>query len=188
MRYARILTSCLFLLVGAFVLLFGLLYALGPDVAETTVEHNRQLEKTFQDAARFVAAYQSQHGQLPSRRVFDTWAAAHPPAPYTSPNGMRLQLDSFPDEAIKKFGVAPPNAFLLVLWRGEWFEYYASWAKRSSLEFEPSKYYALGSKYADGLVVILAAVAILAIGWRLWPRISPNRDTPKASLSERPPA
>ena len=167
MKYARILTSSLILFVGALVLLFGLLYAFGPDLAKTTIEHNRQLDKTFQEAARFVTSYQAQHGHLPSSKVFEAWTTTYPLAPYTSPNSMLLQLDSFPEEAIKEFGPSSKNSFLLVYWRGEWFEYYASWANRSSLVFEPSKYYALGSKYADGFIVIVVAVIILALGWRL---------------------
>lgn len=82
---------------------------------------------------------------------------------------MRLQIDSFPEEALNKFGAAPDGSFLLVYFSGEWEEYYASWVNRTSLEFNQSKYYALGSKYADGAALMVIALVLLVAGCKTWP-------------------
>ena len=167
--HVRILVSFFSLLVGAFSLSISVVYTFGPDLAKTTIEHNLQLKNTFNEAAEFVATYQAQQARLPTSQEFEAWAATYPSVPYTSPNGMKLQLNSFPDEAVHLFGPPPKNAFLLVYWSGEWFEYYSSWANSTSLVFEPSDYYLLGSKYAGGSIAIVVAILTIVMGWRLWP-------------------
>mgnify|MGYP001481658322 CR=1 FL=1 len=171
MRTVRFVAASFLFVVGTLTLLIGLLFAFGPG-AERTIEHSRELERSFQTASQYVTTFSRGRGRLPTAQEFETWADTFPPTPYTSPNGMRLQVDSFPDEALKQFGPAPEKSFLLVYWRGEWYEYYASWVNRTSLHFDQSKYYALGSQLADGSVLIVIALVALIGGRKVWPNPS----------------
>jgi len=171
MRIVRAAAACVAYMVGALTLLVGLLYAIGPG-ASRTIEHSRELEQSFKTASKYITSFKEKNGRMPTEQEFDAWAKAFPSKPYDSPNGMWLKVSSFPDEAIKQFGDPPKESFLLVYWRGEWEEYYASWANRTSLEFDESKYYALGSKYADGAVLVVLAVLALVGGRKMWPNPS----------------
>lgn len=58
---------------------------------------------------------------------------------------------------------------MLVYWRGEWDEYYAARADRTSLELDESMYYALGNKLLDAGAMFAIAVLALVCGYRMWP-------------------
>ncbi|MDH4099338.1 MAG: hypothetical protein OEV28_02035 [Nitrospirota bacterium] len=148
--------------------LLGLLSVLGFG-AEETIHHNRQIEGAFQTAAKFVVSFQGKYGRLPNNEEFEIWAKRFPTTPYSSPHGMMILDSSFPDEAIKQFGKAPQDAFLLVYWRSEWNEYYASWVNRTTLQFDESKYYAFGSKLAESSILIIIALSALIGGHKIWP-------------------
>lgn len=87
---------------------------------------------------------------------------------------MWIMSSGFPDEAVELFGKPPKDSFLLMKWRGEWMEYYASWVNRTSLQFDESKYFFLGNKYAQALLFTLFAFLIFAGGYWFWPRQAPN--------------
>jgi hypothetical protein len=168
MNTIRAFAACIAFAIGALLLLFGCLYEFGPSSADQTVEHNKQLDKSFKTAAQHIEYFKSEHRRPPTDAEFNTWASGFPLVPYSNPNGMQLSYSSFADEAIKMFGPPVAGGYLLVYWRGEWFEYYASWAKRSSLEFDESKYYALGIKYADGGVLFVFSALLILVGRKMW--------------------
>jgi hypothetical protein len=175
MKIVRIVSACIAFFVGALALIFGLLHTFGPSLASKTIEHNKQIEQSFRLASHYVSTFKETNGRLPSKQEFEDWASGHPSTPYSIPNGMWIEVKPFPDEAIKKFGKPTDGSYLLVYWRGEWFEYYASWIDRTSLEFDESKYYALGNKYADGSVVLLLGLCAILLGRKMWPNPSFQR-------------
>jgi hypothetical protein len=130
---------------------------------EHTLQNSREIEASFQKAKRFMDHFQTEKHRLPSVDEFKAWTDTFPFRPYT-PNGMHLQHDRFSEEAVQKFGSPPSNAYLLLYWRGEWMEYYASWADRTSLEFDRSKYYLLKSRQADAAALALASLCVLWSG------------------------
>lgn len=168
MKIIRIAASCIVFGAGAITLLFGLLYTFGVGASQT-VEHSKELAQTFQVAASYVTSFKQKTGRLPSNQEFETWAASFPSRPYSSPYGMRLELPPFPNDVVEQFGAPPNDAFLLTYWRGEWEEYYASWVNRTSMQLDKSAYYLLGSKFADGALLIAIALAALLGARRLWP-------------------
>ncbi|OUR97526.1 hypothetical protein A9Q81_12640 [Gammaproteobacteria bacterium 42_54_T18] len=44
---------------------------------------------------------------------------------------------------------------LLEVWRGEWSEFYASWARKNTLTFDVADYYITGSWWADTIATIV---------------------------------
>ena len=178
-KFAAVLA---FLLAGATTLI-GLLFALG-DGVDRTIEHSRKIEASFARANDYIESYRRQHARLPSAAEFGAWASSFPSAPYT-PKGMRLVSGSFPAEARARFGAPTDDAYLLVYWRGEWNEYYASWAKKSSLEFDPAHYYLLGSGYADGAAIAIIAMLLLLSAVKLWPKQSIPRPDRTSDLPSR---
>ena len=158
-------------IVSSIGLFLGLLYTLGSGaLIDSTLENSRSIDTSFNKAASYVEQFQKDHSRLPSAAEFMHWASHFPDRPYT-PNGIRLEVTDFPAKSITEFGTPPPNAYLLVLWRGEWEEYYASWAKKSSLTFDKSKYYALGSSYADSAAVLCFGVLLLFAAFKIWPNL-----------------
>jgi hypothetical protein len=59
---------------------------------------------------------------------------------------------------------------VLSYWLGESHAHYASWSKRSTLEFDPKKYYLLGSPLLDALAFFGAGLAALVLALFTWPR------------------
>ncbi len=169
MKVLRLALASLALCVGTIASLIALLFALGPGVAET-VEHSKELARTFNVAGEYVTSFKRQFGRLPSSQEFEKWASSFPSRPYSSPNGMTLESPPFLNEELtKQFGTPPEGSYLLVYWRGEWYEYYAGWVNRTSLELDESKYYALGNKLLDAGAVFVFAVLALYCGYRIWP-------------------
>ena len=166
MRIVRVFVASIMVVFGALALLLGL-STFGSGV-DQTIEHSRAIEKSFQSASQYVVSFREQHGHLPTAQEFEAWTNTFPSKPY-NPNGMWLQVDSFPEESLNKFGAAPNGSFLLVYWRGEWAEYYASWVNQTSLEFDRKKYYLLGSELADGFTLTGIALTILIGSYKIWP-------------------
>ncbi len=161
--------SILIGMIGLIGIIVAILYAVGADrsVSET-IERNRFIEVSFQKAIAFVETQKKANGRLPTSEEVGFWASQFPSQPF-SPKGFRLVDSSFPQEAIEKFGTPPVGSYLLVFWRGEWNEYYASWANKSTLYFDPKKYHALGSGIADGAVLAVCSALFLILAVKIWP-------------------
>jgi hypothetical protein len=140
----------------------GLCLALGIALASSvspvdhTIENSRKIEAAFHSGAEFANAVMASTGRPPTRKQFEAWANSQPKGIY-SPADLLLMDRNFPPEVIQQFGVPPPNAYVLSLWRGEWDEYFAGWSAESTLTFDRSAYSLLCSPLAD-----LVAFAVLA--------------------------
>lgn len=161
--------------------MLGFVSILGSGVEET-IKHSKEIEKSFKKASSFVSSFREKHERLPTKTEFEEWRKTFPDKPY-GPKGMRLLTASFPDEAVKIFGVAPEGSFLLVYWRGEWDEYFASWGSKTSLELDESKYYFFGIKYLDGISCIVLALLVFIGCIKIWP----NQTFQRTGRSAAPP-
>jgi len=152
--------------------LFGITLLIGEErTVNHTIERSRTIETGFRDAADYIQNFQTTQDRLPSKSEFSEWSSRFPEH-VDSPRHFDLEsrVDHFPEEVIKKFGPAKGGSYLLSYWRGEWTEYYASWANRSTISFDARRYYFLGSNFADvmSMVVLTGIFAILAI--KTWPK------------------
>ncbi|WP_319240189.1 hypothetical protein [uncultured Propionivibrio sp.] len=153
------------LVLGAFVVVFS------DRGVSKTIQHSHEIEYLFSLASAFVEGFEKTNGHLPSQSEFRAWADTLPDMAYSA-KGMYLltSQSQFPDEVIKRFGPSPQDGYIIELWRGEWFEYFSSWAKASTLEFDATKFYFSGSAVIDGLAILALGVAIGYISRFLWPR------------------
>lgn len=162
------------LMVGAFsvlAVLLAILWSMSGRGIEETIQHSREIERSFASASAFVEGIKQSQGRLPNEAEFSGWADAQPDKAY-SPKGMLLLTspDRFPPEVLQRFGSPTQPGYAFQYWRGEWFEYFVSWANASTLEFEAKKFYLFGSPVADGLAALAASIALGFVACRLWPR------------------
>ena len=183
MRLLRSLLSLAFGLVAVLAALFAVTELRSSSSVDKAIAHNRELEVAFSQAVEYVDTFRKNNGRLPSGAEFKAWGSGYPSRPYT-PNGMWLEVSPFQSQAIEKFGSPAGDAYLLVYWMGEWEEFYASWAGRSSLNFDPAAYSILGSSLADGWAAIAIGILFLLAACRMWP--NPSIEGTASGL--RPPA
>jgi hypothetical protein len=140
-----------------------------------TVANAREIEKAFGAAAAFADGFIQSNGRLPTEPEFLAWAVTQPESVHSARTFQFLTSPSqFPPEVVQRFGRPVPNSYLLQYWRGEWFEYYASWAKASTLELDPKSFYLLGSPIADGTALLALAILIAAVAKGVWPPPNPS--------------
>jgi hypothetical protein len=181
MKFIRIIAACTSFMLALVALITSLLMGCGslPGSIDRRIDHSieksRHIERSFKLAAKYVNDFKNRNQRLPTIQEFDLWIKNAPPD-FDVGFG-RLWLETtIPDEAIKKFGPPTKDAFLIGFWRGEWYEYYASWVDRTSMEFDRSKYYFWGKKYAEmalfiGLAILTAVLGLIGMvaGRKLWP-------------------
>lgn len=142
-----------------------------------TIAHSRKINRTFTNGVKFVEEWKKAEGRLPSASEFVKWRSQQPNETYGAQH-LEFSTRDFPPEAIARFGSPTEGGYLLTFWRGEWNEYYASWANRSSLLFDPAAYFFLGSRWRDLIAFGTAAVFLVLAAIVMWPR--------RTSASSRP--
>jgi hypothetical protein len=143
---------------------------------ERTIARSREIEAHLVETAKYLEAYSSKFGRLPSDQEAEVWKRQ---APDSALRGATWWSGPpFESEAVERLGAPQPahvNPYVISYWRGEWREYYASWNGKTSLTFESSSYYALGSRHKEvALDCALALLCVLA-SWRMWPNHSFKR-------------
>jgi hypothetical protein len=151
---------------------------------DETIAHSRQIDVAFREAVNFVRTWRRSEGRLPNSDEFAAWASKLPEEP-NSAKDMQYSLNDFPQEVIAKFGRPSGEAYLLTYWRGEWDEYYASWTDTSSLIFDTSKYFMLGSRWLDLFAFCFVGFALVGAAFVAWP---PNNAMQRSALVVTPPA
>ena len=136
-----------------------------------TIEKNHHIEKSFKQSAEFVQNFLENNMRLPSQSEFDEWTTTQKQND-SFVEGMQLISSNYSDEAIEKFGTPKAGAYLLAIWRGEWYEYYASWTDTNSLSFNKKDYYMLGYWWADALLILGIGVTLLLLCWLIELRLT----------------
>lgn len=156
--------------------LLTVLWGMSGRAIDETIQHSREIERSFALASTFVEGFKQSHGRLPSEAEFSAWADTQPDKAH-GPKGMLLltSQDRFPLEALRKFGSPGQAGYVIQYWRGEWFEYFASWANASTLEFDAKKFYLLGSPAIDGFAAFVVSVIAGFLARRVWPRPTNTR-------------
>lgn len=151
----------LLLLPAAFFASILLLAVAGKGMLDHTIEHSRQIEAEFKEAARFVDAFRAERGRLPNRDETEQHLSLGGPILFEAGEG-------FFQDAVAALGQPPKGGYVLGLWRGEWMEYYASWSAATTMPFDESAYYQTGSRAGDCLVEVPGMIVCLAGAARLW--------------------
>jgi len=148
---------------------------------ERTVSNAHEIGRAFGQASAFVDSFFKSHSRLPTESEFSAWAVTQTESVHSAKNFQFITSPSqYPPELAQRFGPPSPNSYLLRYWRGEWFEYYASWAKASTLELNPKNFYLLGSSVADGIALLALGllVAVVAKGVLPPPNLNIERYKP----------
>lgn len=109
------------------------------------VSRNSTLVKSFSSAASWIDDFRKVNGRLPSSDEYKAWAASEPEDFYGVQSIYLLNPSSseFYQEAVAAFGEPDTaNSYVLARWTGDWNEYYASWANKSTVHNSP-RYYGL---------------------------------------------
>jgi hypothetical protein len=169
----RVFVAVPLFVIGIVLIGYGTIMLLSNSLIDHTLENSREIQAAFGSTRTYVDSWIAQHGTLPTEAEFQAWTAQQPERVHSA-RFMELITGEFPEEAIKKFGPAPAGSYLLSYWRGEWTEYFASWAHKSSLEFDRTRYFAFGSAFADFVVFAGSGAGIFALGLLARNR-SPNK-------------
>jgi len=153
----------LFLTAMAIATLGSVLFLGSNKSIADSIAKSRWIETSFHEAAKFVEEFRKEHSCFPSRAEFDEWCSTHN-------KGRLLWIEAPPrsPEGIAKLGKPTADGYLLVYWRGEWHEYFASWSKASTLVFDPSRYYQFGGPLQDMAACIAFASVVSVAGAVLW--------------------
>ena len=171
MTLLRKITSLVFAALSVLLALGAFILGFSTGGVDSTVQHAHEIEKSFALASVFVEGFKKTNGQLPTESEFTAWTDTQPDRAYSAKGMHLLTVQSqFPHEVIERFGSAPHDGYIIEMWRGEWFEYFASWANASTLEFDAKKFYFSGSPIVDGLAILALSIAVGFIGRFLWRR------------------
>ena len=181
-RIMRKIIAYILMIISVLCILLGIFWAMDSgDSVKETINRSRTIQESFEHAAKFVDAYKTENGVLPTSGMFQEWASKFSNKPY-SINGMQLYTSNYPNEIIDEFGSAPQGEYAIWMWRGEWAEYYVSWLRKSSLVFDESAYYMLGGPIMDGFGFSLLGVIFLFTAYFVWPgRLTNNASGTSAS-------
>ncbi|MGB3796516.1 MAG: hypothetical protein WA957_09475, partial [Alteraurantiacibacter sp.] len=112
-----------------------------------TIEHSLRLDSQFRIAADAIEGFRKSHGRLPNA---EERSAVLPPDSlghyevWMAPSGF-AQCDR--DAA--KYGHLAGSDYVLIAWRGEWWECYAPTRHMSTLLVEPAAYTMFGAVWLD---------------------------------------
>jgi hypothetical protein len=138
----------------------------------TTIKHSKEVNAQFLELKNFAIEFRERTGQLPNTDQVSEWYYAKylPSEKYVANHS-----------GLVGFSVDPPNcgehlqvpsrstdgkSFCLSHWRGEWFEYFASWSNQSSMSFSPSAYFVTGTEFGEGIVFGAILLGSLFCVWR----------------------
>ena len=142
------------------------------ELTEYGFEKSKKIDEIFAYTADKVLTFQKQNNRRPYQKEFSDWNAE------LSEFGLygRIMVyypSNYPEESLKELGPPTKTGFVLGVWRGEWWEYYASWAQESTLPKSLSDYYATGSRLKD--TVLFACVGLILVCFSFYPRFRKTR-------------
>ena len=167
--------------ISVILLVVGALYLAGGFVLTPhTIENGRAIDNSFSVASSWIDTFTQRTGRLPTQQEFTKWAASQPEQVYGVKNlKLIVSASEFPRQVIESFGRPSTGSYVLELWRGEWFEYFASWARASTVDSARGLY---GSTVAIGALLIAIGLAL----WRLSKKCRPTERSSGRAASGAP--
>jgi hypothetical protein len=143
-------------------LALGGMMAASQSLLDHTVENSRTLDRQFKHAALQLQRFRKGAGRPPNESEFTSLPAA---------NQGRYHIEFMPngfdqcDSQTEAFRSIPRGTYVLIAWRGEWWECYAPASGRSTLLLNASDYTSSGSQMADGVILMTIAVGLASFVW-----------------------
>lgn len=163
------ISSIIAILIGLFIFSIGYLANIDEDLIEHTLENSRKIDAVFRASSNYINEYKILNGQFPSREEFSYWIKVQAEQNQYK-ELLSYSTNGFSEEVVNAFGKPDKESYLLSVWRGEWYEYYASWADKNTLTFDRKEYYILKSKWLGFALMSAVSIILLVGGWYLWPR------------------
>jgi hypothetical protein len=125
---------------------------------------DRRINMVFTQASNYVRDFENVQGRLPLQSEFADWvnAQSHAERGTIFLRDVSYQLGIPPQELVDAMGAPVTSTYYLSLWRGEWFEYYAPWVQRSTIEPSDLKWY-LTTHFFMGAVFLTIGVGLLLL-------------------------
>ena len=137
-------------------------------------ERDRHIDELFARSAAFVEDFSRANGRLPTRPEFSDWKRGHP-----SLKHVQYRTNKPPRELTAELGAPAAPVYYLAIWRDRWYEYFAPWAGRSTIEPSDLKWYLL-TYGAPGTVNLLLAAGLLFLA-RWFCQLQYGMNSPRAS-------
>ena len=179
----KIMLKTISILFGAFaVIFFFLAFLCNPNsmtpAVEYTLKGNRKIEAALHDGVGFVEDFRVKSDTLPTKNEFDEWKSKDRTIGAYSTRSIFFETEFdqinavLGDQKIQKsdFNTSDVDLYIIGMWSGEWYEYYSSWTKTTSLALEASDYYLLGTALKDFLLYLFLAILSSLASILLWRR------------------
>ena len=124
-------------------------------------------DAAFRDAAGFIASERAREGRLPSQSQVSAFSEPRDGADNVSYAPLDAGCCS---QALNRLGAPPPGSYMLRIWDGDLFQYYAPWSGRSTLPLDESDFFMSGSRSVDICLAAGAGALFLLAGLWLWRR------------------
>lgn len=167
MIFRRLVAACS-ALIGFACLCLAAVWGTSDRMIEETIANSHRIEALFKTTAAWVDDFKRRHGRLPAPSELEAWKATQPKGTF-SVEHVHLIPPGEAGDLSRPFAAAPPGAYVLSYWRGEGYEYYASWIPASTLMLEKRQYHITGSGILDGLVAAVVGALLIAAARRVWP-------------------
>jgi hypothetical protein len=168
--YHRRAAIAFFVLAAASLLMLAGTLSLG-DLRDE-VAHPRTREAAFREAVRFIAVERSRHGRLPSQAELSAFSEPRHGADNVSFTPLETGCCG---PALDRLGAPPQGSYMLRIWDGDLFQYYAPWSGRSTLPLDEGDFFLSGQRSVDIFMAGGATASFLLAGLCLWRR---RRATP----------
>ena len=165
-RYIMKFIAILLLLLGLITGFVGVGFY-SSNLASDSLSKSKKIENIFSYASEKINKYHSEHEHYPTQETFKSWESE------LSVFGLygeilEYKTSEYPKELIKFFDVPVQPSYALIVWRGEWNEYYASWANKSSLPKKINDYYFTGYKIGDFIFTSILSLISLLISFYVY--------------------
>ena len=130
MKLLRKLAAAAVFVALLLTVLSGVQLALVPH----TVENGEEIYSAFAASSNFIKSFQEANQRLPNEVEFESWKAKQKGATPRIASVKITAANVLPLNAQRLFGTPPANSFALSLWRGEWYEHYAAWSQKSTID------------------------------------------------------
>jgi hypothetical protein len=124
-----------------------------------TVKNSQLLDKQFEVATTAIEAFRMKNGRRPYSKEWDAVLARSKGYPYD----VMVATSGFSacDRDAASYERLAGKDYILIAWRGEWYECYAPTKSMSTLIFDASQYAILGTIWLD--TVMFAGIAAFSV-------------------------
>lgn len=170
MRAARVIFAIALLLFGALITALSVHMAIRDDQVVRAVSRNHVIEAHLRKSAAFARELIESEGRIPTHDDIERWKREDPNSARGATWFLGLPFEAEVTEIFGHPSQVGKQPFVVVLGRRGAREYYASWTDTTSLDFNPSKYYILGNRYAQLGVFGAVSAALFGLAYLVWPR------------------